>query len=297
MVKSLHIALMMLLPLSMACAQSFVGWQYNDRYFSLTIGTGKSGYIGDLSHDKYFQKGLAQASLGLEARLLKKWSARAEIYYYNISGSDTRAEDGSFPQQRNLNFTSNNLEYNLSAMYYINQYAGKYYKRRPTELYLHAGIGATKFNPQTTFGGQVVNLRDIKTENVAYGSHALVAPLGFGVKFTVNEFVNLIGEAGYRFAFTDYLDDVSGSFGGPYDDKLSEAVSNRKFEVGILNQGYYDLMQQGAQRGDNNRRDSYYFLSVKIEAYLPADLFKSKGNKYSKEKIIGKPSGFDKSKK
>lgn len=289
------LALTLLLLPKATFSQSFLGWQYNDRYFSMSLGTGKVGYQGELSHNKYFQKGLAQINVGLEARLYNRFSARMEFYYYNITGNDRLAKDGSFEQQRNLSFFANNYEINLNGMYYIlNPYAGKYFKRKAADLFISAGIGATRFTPMAHLDGEAYNLRDYATEGVTYGKYALIIPAGVGLKFAMNEFLNIITEVGYRVVFTDRLDDVSAQYGGPFIDDIAAALANRKSEIGVINQEAYDKMIPKAQRGDLRSKDQYYFASVKIEAYLPPDLLRKKGNKYSKEKIFKKPSGFDK---
>jgi hypothetical protein len=278
----------------LANAQSFMGWQYNDRYFSVNVGTGKVGYAGELSHGRVFQKGLASASIGVEARLLNKISARVEARWYNISGADNRAED-EFSLQRNLSFRSSNIELDLSGMYYfLNAYKGMYYKRKPIDPYISLGVGMTLFNPKTDLNGTTYTLRDYKTEGRSYGGMAFIIPVGIGAKLSLNEFINLIPEVSYRMVFSDYLDDVSGTFGGPFDDAIAGALSNRKDEVGVINQEFYDRLVTGAQRGDAISQDKYYMITIKLEAYLPPDLFKSKGAKYSKQKLYKKPSAFDK---
>ena len=276
-------------------AQSFMGWQYNDRYFSVNVGTGKVGYAGDLSHGRVFQKGLASASVGVEARLLNKISARVEARWYNISGADNRAEDDEFSLQRNLNFRSSNVEIDLSGMYYfLHAYQGMYYKRKPIDPYLSAGLGLTFFNPKTDLNGTTYSLRDYRTEGRSYGGTALIIPLGIGAKLSLNEFINLIPEFSYRVVFSDHLYDVAGTYGGPFDDPVAAALSNRKDEVGVINQELYDRMVPGAPRGDDRSQDRYYMFTIKLEAYLPPDLFVSKGAKYSKQKLYKKPSAFDK---
>ena len=273
-------------------AQSFLGWQYNDRYFSVNLGTGKSGYNGDLSHGKVFQKGLSTFHVGLEARLYSRISAKAELTYFNISGNDDRAPAGSFEQQRNLSFSGNNLEYSLSMMYYfLNPYGGKYYKRKPVDPYLSIGVAALYFNPTAELDGETYQLRRYQTENVRYGTIAMAIPIGLGAKLSINEFINLIPEIGYRYGLTDYLDDVSGQYGGPYTNATAAALSNRKEEIEIVNRNAFDLMVPDNQRGDATKRDDYYFISVRVECYLPPDLFSSRKNK---QHLYKKPSAFDK---
>ncbi len=275
-------------------AQSFLGWQYNDRYFSVNVGSGKVGYSGDLSHGRAFQPGLASASMGVEARLLSRLSARFEARWFNISGSDSRAED-DFSLQRNLSFRSSNIEIELSGMYYfLNAYQGMYYKRKPIDPYVSLGVGLVFHNPKTDLDGTTYALRDFNTEGRNYGGSAFIVPVGLGAKLALNEFVNLIPELSYRLTFSDYLDDVSGTYGGPFDDPIATALSNRKDEVGVIDQAVYDRLVPGAQRGDEASRDSYYMITVKLEVYLPPDLFINKGAKHSKQKLYKKPSAFDK---
>ncbi|MEM8894197.1 MAG: hypothetical protein AAGC88_06450 [Bacteroidota bacterium] len=293
--RSIGIICLLILGLCLSSsAQSFLGWQYNDRYFSVNVGSGKVGYSGDLSHDRVFQPGLASASVGVEARLLSRVSARFEARWFNISGSDSRAED-DFGLQRNLSFRSSNIEIELSGMYYfLNAYQGMYYKRKPIDPYVSLGAGLVFYNPKTDLDGTTYTLRDYSTEGRNYGGSAFIIPVGIGAKLSLNEFVNLIPEFGYRVTFTDYLDDVSGRYGGPYNDPIAAALSNRKDEVGVINQSIYDQLVPGAQRGDEASRDSYYMITVKLEVYLPPDLFVTRGSKHSKQKLYKKPSAFDK---
>lgn len=267
-------------------AQDFFSWQYNDRYFSLLLGAGHSRYFGELNNGKGFEEGLSNASLGLECRLLSRWAARTEVIYYSISGTDANAPDSSFNRQRNLSFKAGNIEAHLGAIYYFKPYRKYYHNRRGLEPYAHAGIGLTTVNPKAEYNGEMVKLRPLKTEGAGYNGAAIVLPAGLGVKAKITSFINLAAEVGYRYAFTGRLDDVSENYGDLPDGSLAQSLSNRKDEVGVINQAAYDAMVTGAARG-KARNDSYLLIQWKIEAYLPRGIFRNGLNK-----PFTKPSAF-----
>lgn len=274
-------------------AQSFLNWQLTDRYFSLYLGTGRTGYIGDLSNSKPLTGGLGHFNIGIEARLYTRVGARIQATFYKLEGSDVHAQDSSANRQRNLSFKSNNIEYVLQGVYYFHKYGGMYHKRRTYEPFIAAGVGYTTYNPQADLRGITYNLRDLRTEGELYGNKSLIIPVNLGVKAKLNEFMNLTLDLGYRFTFTDYLDDVSKTYGGPFADGTIEAsLSNRKDEIPVVNQEAYERFIPGAKRGDASKMDTYFFINFNIEIYLPSDLFKSKGGRVKKEKIIGKPSAY-----
>lgn len=250
-------------------AQNFLSWQYSDRYFSATIGTGNNIYFGELNSANRIQQDLSHLSLGLEARLWSKVSARAEFAYYHIRGNDKFAADSSFKKQRNLSFKSNNVEGSLQGVFYLRQYRGDYYKRWSVDPYIALGVGFTTVNPYAEYEGDKIDLRPLQTEQVAYSPVAFMIPAAAGVKLRINEFVNINLELAYRYTFTDYLDDVSTFYPGELADPLANALTNRKDEIAIINAEAYDQQVAGGPRGNPNDNDQYLFLSVKFEVFLP----------------------------
>jgi len=277
---------LVILPLGKLLAQDFFSWQYNDRYFTFTSGTGHTRYFGELNNGKGFQKGLSNANVGVECRLLTKWSARMEFGYYNISGSDSYADDSTYNRQRNLSFKSNNFEGQLGAVYYFKPYNKIYYKRRKFEPYAHLGVGLTTINPQAEINGGWEKLRPLQTEGESYKGRTLIVPFGVGVKAKISTFINLVGELGYRYTFTDRLDDVSGKYGTTFASSLAQSLSNRKDEVGVINEAAYETMIPGARRGEQGN-DSYLMLQWKLEFYLPSNIFNTGGKNW-----FSKPSAF-----
>lgn len=269
-------------------SQNFLSWQYNDRYFSFSIGTGSSTYFGELNERNSINDDLSQFSFGVEARLLNRVGARLEGAFFTLSGNDKNAPDSSFQRQRNLSFQSRNMHFQFHAIYYLKPYQGDYYKRWTFDPYLFTGVGYMKFTPTAELGGERYKLREARTEGVDYKKWVTTIPIGMGGKFKVNEFLNVNLEISYHYAFTDYLDDVSDSYAMEFPNTTSELLADRKDEIGVINPEYYDQIQPGARRGDPDTNDSFLQISLKLEIYLPPDLFSRKN-----KAIIKKPSAYD----
>lgn len=268
--KSAGLALLiyLLLPNSIE-AQTFFKNHYKDRFFTVSVGTGQNGYFGELNAQNNIRRGFRNATASFEARLLDRISARAEFTYFTVSGADKFAPDSTFERQRNLSFQSRNFELNLQALIYLNHYPESFRKRKAWDPFISAGVGVVRYNPSTILDEETVFLRDIKTEGVSYGNYALVLPVGLGVKASVTRYLNVILEAGYRFTFTDYLDDVSGNFQDFDDNTIQQRLSNRKDEIPIVNREAFDILVPGQPRGDSDNNDAYLMINFKIEYYLP----------------------------
>lgn len=268
-------------------SQNFLSWQYSDRYFSFSIGTGTSSYFGELNSRNSISDDLSLINFGIEARLLNHVGARLEASYFSLSGTDKNAADSSFQRQRNLSFDSRNFHFQFHTIYYLKPYQGDYYKRWTFDPYLFSGVGYMKYNPTAILGGERYALRDAQTEGVDYKKWTVTIPLGIGGKFKVNEFLNVNLEVSYHFAFTDYLDDVSNTYGTEFRNTTSQLLSDRKDEVGVVNPEFYDQIEPGALRGNPNNKDSFLQISLKAEIFLPPDLFTRKN-----KAIIKKPSAY-----
>ncbi|XOV94296.1 MAG: hypothetical protein ACFHWX_06245 [Bacteroidota bacterium] len=131
----------------------------------------------------------------------------------------------------------------------------------------------TWFDPKAKLNGVEYNLREFKTEGVNYSNLTMAFPIALGMKLRLNEFMNFNIEASYRITLSDYLDDVSTNFPTNISDTLRTALSNRKDEVGVVNQQAYDQLSAGGARGNPRNNDHYFFLSFKVEFFLPPGMF------------------------
>lgn len=276
-----------LLSLFASHAQNFLSWQYTDRYFSFSAGTGTSSYFGELNANNSLNNNISLINLGIEARLLNRLGARIDASYFKLNGNDNSASDSSFQRQRNLSFESKNFHAQLHFIYYLKPYQGDYYKRWNFDPYLFSGVGYLNYNPTAELGGERYSLREAQTEGVSYKKWTTTIPAGIGGKFKVNEFLNVNLELSYHFTFTDYLDDVSNTYGTEFATVTARLLSDRKDEVGVVNPTFYDQIQPGARRGDPSNNDRFLQISIRAEIFLPPDLFTGKN-----KAIIKKPSAY-----
>ncbi|MBT1706007.1 DUF6089 family protein [Chryseosolibacter indicus] len=187
--------------------------------------------------------------------------------YGTLSGSDTKsadegdAENAFFRYQRNLSFRNRIKELSLIASFDLFENSSSYLSRVAWTPYAFVGVAVFHHNPQaqvpatqvdgiTPFSnaGEWVNLRPLGTEgqnanllptdaNAGIKSYNLIQPaipFGVGVRFRVNTLVDIAAEFGFRYLFTDYIDDVSQSYvdlGVFGDNELAKAMSYRTFEL------------------------------------------------------------------
>jgi hypothetical protein len=283
MIRAAFIALILLSQAS--TAQNFLSWKFKDRYFSTTLGTGTSTYFGELNYKNQISERLTQLNAGIEARLLNRISARIEATYFKITGDDNQAPDSSFQRQRNLHFQSRNFHIQLNTIYYLKDYQGDYHRRLIIDPYLFSGVGYLFYNPRAKLGNELFSLRDAQTEGIKYDKWTVTIPVGVGTKFKINEFANLNFEVSYHFTFTDYLDDVSTTYASEFSNETSQLLSIRKDEVGVVDPTFYDQIQPGSPRGDASDNDRFLQISLKLELFIPPELFSGK-----REPVIKKPS-------
>lgn len=285
-----------------ADAQSFYS-RRRDRTNMFSYGLGAAQYHGDL-HDILYD-GMSTATgyslgIGYRKRFGKQFSVRFDFNHYQIGGTDADVASGgivigrktsSSRVDRNLSFRSRNFEFSAQAHINLIPIKGSYMRRPAVNPYLIAGIGWTTVNTKAELDGEWYLLRDYKTE---YGyaaegaqniSSAFVIPLGFGIRFRANQFIDVLIEGARRFTFTDYLDDVSTFY--PSQEALLEAhggdqakadiayrLSNRRGEL----EGKENY-SPGELRGNPNKNDAYYIFQVRLEMYLPDNILGSLGKR------------------
>jgi len=281
------IAFVFSLLLYNASAQNFLSWRFNDRYFSVSLGTGSTSYFGELNHNNSINDQFSLLSTGIEARLLNRVGARIEFNYLTMEGSDANAPFDSFERQRNLSFESRNIQFRLDGIFFLKPYRGDYHKRWRFDPYLVTGIGYLQYNPAAVLGGERFLLRDANTEEVDYKKWAFTLPFGAGAKFRINEFMNVNVELLYHFAFTDFLDDVSTTYASEFNSSTAEFLSDRKDEVGVLTPEFYDQIQPGARRGDSSTNDGFLIIGIKAEVFIPPGFFSGRD-----KAVLKKPSAY-----
>lgn len=181
---------------------------------------------------------------------------------------------------RNSNFRSKFTEGLLMAEIYPTTFIeydqnDLYKKFRP---YLLIGIGAFHFNPEGTdpLTGDWVALQPLHTEGQGFSEYParkeykltqMNIPMGVGVKYFLNESMNVSFEIIHRKTFTDYIDDVSTNYVDPAlfykylptpQAIIAERMANKTGLPGAT------VFNTGDKRGTPTNKDSYYSAGLKV---------------------------------
>lgn len=239
---------------------------------------GVSNYMGDVSEQKLKldQTHPSVAVLG-RYNISKKLTFKGFVGYGKVSGADSLAEVPA-NKVRNTNFFSDIYEFSVQMEYNLVENNLSTRGRKPLIPYLFGGIGVFHFNPKTNFGGREYELQPLGTEGQGtttyndkkkYNLTTVCVPIGIGLKKKVTPYLSVGIEVGMRFTFTNYLDDIGGTYAnsqvvsrayGP----VAGSLSNRTREV-VADQ------TQAAREGDRRtttaglvKNDMYFLGGISI---------------------------------
>ena len=102
-----------------------------------------------------------------------------------------------------------------------------------------------------------------------YSNFNVCIPVGIGVRKLINKKWSVGGELSFRKTFTDYLDDVSGS----YYDKAKLKAAYGPSSALLSDPSLGDVAGQtntGFQRGNIKYKDAYMFLNVTASYKIPS---------------------------
>jgi len=250
----------------------FGAFSLHAQRFHLNALGGISNYGGDLQSKSFtFKQSNAAVALGMSYELSQKFYVRSEYFLTRLGADDALSPDKYFQITRNLNFKTVLQELNLVAEYDIlNNY------EHQLTPYVFAGIGVYRFSPYTyDTSGTKVFLQGVSTEGqglsaypdrAVYKKKQLNIPLGAGVKLALSDNIRVAAEFGFRKLFTDYLDDVSTDY--PDLPLLSPAGADLSYRGDELKPPI-PFRGEGAQRGNPEIKDNYYFLMFRISYRLP----------------------------
>ena len=235
------------------------------QYFEVGVNVGGANYLGDLSPSQLWTSA-GDVNLAGGAMVRLNWtdwiSLRAGFHYGKVTAADANAKTENSRRRRNLSFRSNIYEASLTTELNILGYR-PYLRGKSFAPFLSGGIAVFKFNPQAEWQGQWYDLQPLQTEGQTYALTQWSIPLGIGFKYALSTSINLGFEAGMRKTFTDYLDDVSGS----YPDLIALAANNGSLAA-ELSWRTDELEPEakpplaGARRGDPDDLDWYIFTGI-----------------------------------
>jgi hypothetical protein len=301
-------------------------------YNALGVTVNALNYYGDLAPSpSRFSTDISFTRPGLgftfQHRFGPRYTLIAGFMYGTLRGSDSESADqgdldnGVFRYRRNLSFRNRIKELSIVATFDLLDNQATYISRVPWTPYAFLGAAVFHHNPQAIApekdlsgnplpeAGQWVDLRPLGTEgqhsdlletDVNHGIKPykliqLAIPFGIGARFRLNEVMDFSAELGFRYLFTDYVDDVSKNYVdvGVFDSELARALSYRSSEGEITppalltptvarnGQTYNLLSGYGQEHRDNYRgnpkdRDIYMVTTFKLTYILGKTFHRAK---------------------
>lgn len=244
------------------------------------IGVGAAHYFGDLNTRAHLNRPKLAAGIFFRKNFGNYIALRVAGNFAQLGYSDIYNTQNEFMRRRNLSFNTNVWELALQGDF-------NFYRFMPGDPdfrftpYITFGVSAFNYDPYAYLNGQKYNLRQLGTEGQndpannrkPYGSMAFAVPFGVGVKYALNENINIGFEIVHRFTNTDYLDDVSTTYVDPSsfplnpDGSYSPAylLSDRSYETGDR------IGIKGRQRGNSQNKDQFvtamFYVSFNLQSY------------------------------
>ena len=314
------------------------GFGPEKKYNALGISLSALNYYGDLapkpgrfSTDISFTR--PAVSLSFSHRFGPRYTLTGAFMYGTLKGSDAEsadqgdAENAVYRYNRNLSFRNRIKELSVVASFDLFENMATYISRVKWTPYVYLGAAVFHHNPQAQApdfylngtpnpqAGEWVDLQPLGTEgqqstqdpgDANYGTKPykliqFAIPFGLGARFRINEVMDISGEIGFRYLFTDYIDDVSkdyvdlGVFG---NDELAKAMSYRTNEVpGVVptytytgkgGNGTYTVLPgfghvngSGSpdpfnMRGSSNDKDVYMVTTIRLTYILGKTFHRAK---------------------
>lgn len=272
---------------------------------SFGLGLGASFFLGELGgrdqvgtdfiYDLELSRTRPALHLNYRYQLGSRLYAKAQFAFAYIGGSDALTEE-IFRRNRNLSFRSSVFEFTIQGEFDVidftpkNRYGKvKTSKLEGSSLYISAGVGVTRFNPQGNFEGTWYDLKDFGTEGqlqeggpAEYSLFTVVIPLGMGYRLQLNKEWTVGFEVVHRITFTDYMDDVSTVY---FDN---QTIADTQGELAAIfadpSLGFYvdengtrvplNSTDTGLQRGDPEDNDAYFFAMFNLNYKIAQKRFK-----------------------
>ncbi|MCX6323992.1 MAG: DUF6089 family protein [Sphingobacteriales bacterium] len=241
--------------------------------FGVTVGA--AHYFGDLNTRAGLNRPKPAVGIFFRKQFGNYVGLRIAGRYAQVGYSDVYSKN-DYQRTRNLSFNSNLFE--LAVQGDFNFF--KYIPNDPDHSftpYVTLGLGLFTYDPYAYYNGEKVFLRPLGTEGQTggfegrkeYNTMAVCIPFGVGIKYSINEKMNLSIEVCQRFTTTDYLDDVSTTFApknpyfpdGPNGPSLAYLMQDRSYEINPTN-----MLSSvpGRQRGWSKQRDQYVIAEIGI---------------------------------
>ncbi len=259
-------------------------WSLNKK--EIMFGFGATQFTGDLGGKDQIGKDYSLRDIDLPAtgiggmvgfryRFHPYWATTTSLNIGMLRGNDAYTNE-IIRESRNLHFRSMvfELSQRIECIVLANEKFGarykipghKGFKNHNEQVYFFTGAGISYFNPKAQYQGSWIALRPLNTEGQGMADGArktlpitATIPLGVGARFGVGRMWRFGLEATYVKTFSDYIDDVHGTYYDP--SKLSSAEAQYLSNPAIANTGWF---APGQQRGDK-QNDAYYYLNIVVQ--------------------------------
>lgn len=245
------------------------------------VGIGAAHYFGDLNTRAHLNRPKPAATAFFRKNFGNYIAVRIGASFAKIGYSDQYNDHNQFMYSRNLSFNSNIWELALQGDF-------NFFRFIPGEPgynftpYVTLGAGIFNYDPYAYLDGQKHFLRPLNTEgqgNAAYpdrqpySSMAVSIPFGVGLKYSINERINVGFEILHRFTNTDYIDDVSTTYVDPAifptlpngDPSPAFLLHDRSGELGE------PIGIPGRQRGNSEQKDQFvtgvFYVTFNLQSY------------------------------
>jgi hypothetical protein len=245
------------------------------------VGIGAAHDFGDLNTRAKLNRPKLAAGIFFRKNFGNYIALRVAGNFAQLGYSDVYNTHNEFMRRRNLSFNTNVWELGLQGDFNFFRFMPGDPDFRFTP-YITFGVSAFNYDPYAYLDGQKYNLRQLGTEGQydtafadrkPYGSMAFAIPFGVGVKYSINDRINIGFEIVHRFTRTDYLDDVSKTYVDPSafppnpDGTPNPAylLSDRSYETGDR------IGVKGRQRGNSQNKDQFvtamFYVSLNLQSY------------------------------
>jgi hypothetical protein len=245
------------------------------------VGLGAAHYFGDLNTRAKVNRPKLAATAFFRKNFGNYIAVRVGASYAQLGYSDIYNEHNEYMKARNLSFNTNVWELTVQGDF-------NFFRFMPGEPgynftpYVTFGVGVFNYDPYAMLQGQKHFLRPLNTEGQGstlypdrkpYGSMAFSIPFGAGVKYCINERINIGFEIVHRVTGTDYLDDVSKTYVDPAvfpplpngDPSPAYLLHDRSYELGD------PIGLPGRQRGIMTQKDQFataiFYISFNLQSY------------------------------
>jgi Domain of unknown function (DUF6089) len=245
------------------------------------VGVGAGHYFGDINTKARLNAAKVSATAFFRKNFGNYIALRVGASFAQLGYSDQYNTHNPYMYARNLSFNTKVWELTLQGDF-------NFFRFMPGEPeysftpYITFGAGVFNYDPYAYLRGRKVQLRPLGTEGQGstlypdrkqYSSMGICIPFGGGVKYSLNDRINIGFEVLHRFTNTDYLDDVSTTYvnpsiftpnpdGSPSDAQL---LYDRSYElgepIGVINKA----------RGGSKQKDQFvtamFHLTFNLQSY------------------------------